>query len=159
MVMWSKEITSAIDSVVDNPQIVDLYRRWENARNMTGAVPDIGEFSVTGPLAGIAGDLMILQVEGDELIYRYYGADIARHAGFDMTGRSVASFGGAIGNFFIDCYRRVLAATQPMYTVHVAERLILPLQDDKGVGWLAGGIQPAAGNAQRPARSHPRRNQ
>ncbi|MBL8519545.1 MAG: PAS domain-containing protein, partial [Betaproteobacteria bacterium] len=137
MAIWHKEVSTAIDSVVDNPQVIALYRRWQASRAARGATPNRSDFDATA-LPDLAGNLMVLEAAGDDFIYRHYGGEIARHLQDDLTGKPVTVFSGEIGKFFLDCYRRVVASQAPLYTLHFAshaplvltwERLILPLKD------------------------------
>ncbi len=145
MAIWHKEISASIESVVDNADIVALHRRWTAQRAACGGVPPAEEFQVADTLADIAPNLMLLQAVGDDFLYHHYGADIMRHSQFDMTGRMVSEFGGEIGEFFAERYRRVRASGQPLYTVHFSdraksvltwERLILPLKDNASGDWM-----------------------
>ncbi|MBY0464226.1 MAG: GGDEF domain-containing protein, partial [Burkholderiales bacterium] len=76
---------------------------------------------------------------------------IQRHTQFDMTGQCVSAFGGELAAFFHRCYRQVLQAGQPLYTVHSSvkakavftwERLILPVRDADGNSYLCVYNQP-----------------
>lgn len=91
--------------------------------------------------------LMVLAPEGDD-VYRYvhYGSGIIAAARFDMTGRTTAEFGGALGNFFMSVYRRARDEARPIFTIHRAvkaaavhswERLVLPVRHADGqVGFI-----------------------
>lgn len=159
MAIWFKEVSQAIDANVANAEIVALYRRWLAARRAGGGaqgVPAAEDFGVAA-LPEYAPRLMTLQAEGSDFIYRHYGAEIRQHAELDMTDQSVAEFGGELGHYFLDCYRRVAVTGQPLYTVHVSartktvftwERLILPLADATGRTWLTVYNRPLESRAQ-----------
>lgn len=157
MAIWFKEVSHAIDSVVDNAEIVALYRRWHAHREACGGIPPAEAFSVSGPLAEYAPRLVSLQAVGDDFIYRHYGAEIRHHSEVDMTGQTVSEFGGELGRYFLECHRRAATSGLPLYTVHVSgrtktvftwERLILPLKDDTGTIWLIAYNRPLESRAQ-----------
>ena len=151
MAIWHKEVSEAIDAVVDNPDIVALYRRWIAERDLRGAVPESAIFDANGPLQSMRDNLMMLEADGDNFVYRHYGAAIAGPLGASMVGRFVTDFNSEVGAFFQDCYRRTLLRRQPMYTVHFAshapsvltwERLILPLKDGDGRDCITAYARP-----------------
>jgi hypothetical protein len=87
-------------------------------------------------------DMMVLRRGADGGFYHaHYGARIAHHAGFDMTGKALADFQGVLGEFYSACYDRVLATDAPLATVHrlgnynerpLWERVILPVVQADG---------------------------
>jgi PAS domain S-box-containing protein len=149
MAIWHKEVSAGIDSVVDNPEVIALFRRWQALHEERGgALPLLADFDL-GRLGFIADKMMLLRAEGDDFRYDHYGLDIQRHAKFDLTGHRVSEFGGELSEFFLERYRKVLTGRRPLYTVHFSdrapsvftwERLILPLRDgdehDAGQGEL-----------------------
>lgn len=157
MTIWHKEISQSVDSVVDNPDIVALYRQWHELASSTQGLPPREAFSLKGPMAHLVPHLMVLECEDQDFLYSHYGTEIQRHSQFDMTGRRVSEFGGELGEFFGGCYRRVLAQAQPLYTVHCSdraksvftwERLILPLQGKDGRRCLKVYNRPLESRAQ-----------
>ncbi len=82
-------------------------------------------------------DLMIMRpLPGNDWLYEHYGVQIVKDAGFDMTGRCVTDFRGALGVFFRDIYERAARELRPLATLHrfghyrerpMWERLILPV--------------------------------
>ena len=85
------------------------------------------------------GNLMILDPVdgGSDFQYRVYGSEIARYAGFDMTGQRVSDFASRTGVFFLGAYAACLASGGPMLTHNDAEhaaaivrweRLLLPFR-------------------------------
>jgi diguanylate cyclase (GGDEF)-like protein/PAS domain S-box-containing protein len=153
MSIWHKEISSAIDAVVDNPAIVRLYRQWLAASQACApGWPALADFDPRAAnSAGLQGSLMLLAQEGGDLRYLHYGTDIQRHTQFDMTGQCVSAFGGELAAFFQRCYDQVLQTGQPLYTVHSSvkaktvftwERLILPVRDEMGSSHLCVYNQP-----------------
>jgi PAS fold len=88
-------------------------------------------------LEWIRPDWMILDRTPDgDLLYSEYGARIAQHAGFDMTGKRVSDFKGALGAFFQMHYARAIHERRVLATVHrlgnfgerpLWERIILPV--------------------------------
>lgn len=134
------EIIDGIDRLVENRTIRGLYDDWL-AQASDGGLPDGDAFAPENrPL--IRGHLMVLTPETDgEFRYSYYGANIARRAGFDMTGQSTRDFDSETGRFFRDKYAACLRSQRPVYTVHQAdhaasvlswERLILPVAGPGG---------------------------
>jgi hypothetical protein len=153
MSIWHKEISSAIDAVVDNPTIVRLYRQWLAASQARApGWPALSDFDPrAAKWAGLQSCLMLLAHEGGDLRYLHYGIDIQRHTQFDMTGQCVSAFGGELAAFFRRCYDQVLQTGQPLYTVHSSvkaktvftwERLILPVRDEMGRSHLCVYNQP-----------------
>ncbi|WP_395704253.1 ATP-binding protein [Aquabacterium sp.] len=152
MAIWHKQVSTGIDSVVDNPEIVALYRHWLARYAATAEVPRYDDFAPEAH-PELAGRLMVLrpdppdtppEADGD-FVYTYYGADIQRHSGLNFTGTRVSAIGGDVGDFFLDRYRHVRRTRQPQYTVHFSdraravvtwERLILPVRDAQGRDWM-----------------------
>jgi hypothetical protein len=123
-----------------NPGASYLLSAWEYAKG--GADAPAERALLRRSIEWLRPDLMILRqnAEGD-LVYDHYGGTIARMAGFDMTGQSVSEFKGALGAFFLDCYRRARADRMPLATLHrqgryderpMWERLIAPVVADDG---------------------------
>lgn len=157
MTIWHKEIAQGVDSVVDNPDIIALYRLWHEVAAAMGGLPPREAFSLKGPMAHLVPHLMVLECEDNDFLYSHYGNEIQRHSQFDMTGRRVSEFGGELADFFSNCYRRVLARGQPLYTVHCSdraksvftwERLILPLRSTNGQPCLKVYNRPLESRAQ-----------
>ena len=153
MSIWHKEISSAIDAVVDNPAIVRLYRQWLAASQACApGWPALADFDPRAAnWTGLQSCLMLLAQQSDDLRYLHYGTDIQRHTQFDMTGQCVSAFGGELAAFFQRCYDQVLQTGQPLYTVHSSvkaktvftwERLILPVRDEMGRSHLCVYNQP-----------------
>ena len=72
------------------------------------------------------------------LVYRHYGAGIARSYGRDMTGQTMQGFPGHIGLFFAAIYTAVQHRPEPVFTEHEPpavvlvrswQRLILPFAE------------------------------
>jgi diguanylate cyclase (GGDEF)-like protein len=147
--VWHKEVSADIDSAVENPQVIALYQRWKACHAARGATPLLADFDAQA-LPGVSRYLMLLESVEDDFAYRYYGAEIARLLGTDMTGKLVSAFASEIGAFFLDCYRRVTAMQTPLYTLHFAqhapqvltwERLLMPVKDG-GHNWVAAYCEP-----------------
>jgi hypothetical protein len=123
-----------------NPEASYALTCWDLARR-GDAVPEEADL-VKRRIGWLRPDLMILRgASCDDLVYDTYGAAIAVHAGFDMTGKRVADFQGALGDFYRDCYARVLSSERPLATLHrlgnyderpMWERVILPVRDAAG---------------------------
>jgi len=146
MTIWHKEVSTAIESVVDNPAIVHLYQRWVLAQAESApSFPALALFDPRTVLLDLQANLMLLACEGDDLRYLHYGHEIQRHSQFNMTGKCVSEFGGELATYFRSCYDRVLQSRQPLYTIHSSvrvksvftwERLILPVVDAHGTPHL-----------------------
>lgn len=117
-------------------QLLDLYQSFSKGRPLP--LPELFE---TAALERFGEDMMVLRQDGDDFVYDHYGATIAASSGFDMTGKRVSDFKGEVGLFFAECYREVVADRRPMFTLHRAtyaldvhmwERLILPVQGERG---------------------------
>ncbi|MCR9267832.1 MAG: PAS domain-containing protein, partial [Alphaproteobacteria bacterium] len=148
--VFHTEIQDAIDRLVDNRVIRDLFREWTELASDAG-LPPLAKFAPERrPLQ--SANLMVLAPEQDGYRYRYYGSHIAQASGFDMTGRSTADFDSDVGRFFTVKYDQTLASRKPLYTLHRAshargvllwERLILPLADPNGAEVLVCYNVPA----------------
>ncbi len=96
----------------------------------------------SGPLASVAGDLVIVESDGrGEFYYHHYGERVSQASGLDMRGKSTADFNSSIGTFFAHCYRETLLQKTPIYAVHKAnkthhthswERLLFPIPPGDG---------------------------
>jgi len=133
------EIRHDIDKLVDNEAIQAIYRLWRAAA-ADEAMPREADFNRSHVFLHMEA-MMILRPIGDDFVYEHYGQAIARHAGFDMTGRAVSDFKSEIGDFFRGKYVEASREGAAIYTVHHAahapaihiwERLILPVMDAAG---------------------------
>jgi hypothetical protein len=124
---------------IANPEASFALACWEIARRDRG-VPSESSFRRLN-IDWLLPDVMILRHRSGVLTYDHYGATIARHAGFDMTGKTVGDFKAELGEFYLTCYARVARDLKPLGTVHrlgrynerpLWERLILPVRDDAG---------------------------
>lgn len=149
MSIWHKEVSTAIDRVVQNPHVIALYKRWEERRAARGGTPQLSDFKAA-ELPEVSSKLMILEAVGDDFVYRHYGIEIARHLQADMTGRTVSSFNSEIGDYFLDCYRCTVIGGTPLHTLHFArhapqvltwERLLLPVKQH-GQDWVVAYCEP-----------------
>lgn len=127
---------------------IDMHRQvmsyWRELPQVDG-VPNQTKVDPTKLLSSL-GYLMLVDVgerKGD-FVYALYGSNIARTAGFDMTGKSVWDVGttSPIKVLFAACYETVKRLRKPLLTVHEAapevtishwHRLILPLGQDGNV--------------------------
>lgn len=84
-----------------------------------GALADRASFDMFD-LRPWFGNIMILDpVDGGaDFRYRMYGSDIAAFSGFDMTGKRVSDFRGAVGAFVRDTYKHALDERALIYTQH-----------------------------------------
>ena len=138
MAVVHKELSDSIDQLVDNPDIVGLYRDWTNAERV-GRLPAFELFEPERR-PDLSGNLMVLVSDGETLQYAHYGRRIALATGFDMTGRRTLDYGGDL-EAFEPKYRAVLESGRPLYGVGGAsqisavvswERLILPVERTDG---------------------------
>lgn len=126
--------TEAIsESTVSTRDVLALYAAWRSA-----AGAERCRSFVEAALARWGSDLMVLDVEDDDYVYTHYGDAIAAASGFDMTGRRVSAFRGALAAFFKRQYDEARKARRPVHSIHRAEhapnvhsweRLILPCAD------------------------------
>ena len=140
MAIWHKAQWHNISSVVSNPAIVELNNLWLSSVGTSGLLPS-SDLLNPQTLPQHSRHLMMLVAQGTDFRYEYYGAEIARHSQFDMTGKLVSEFGGEVGDFFKARYQEVVDKRQPLYTVHYAdraksvltwERLIMPVDTGNG---------------------------
>ncbi len=123
-----------------NPGASFLLSAWEFARN--GADIPTEKALLDRSIGWLRPDLMILRrTPAGSLRYDHYGEQIARMAGFDMTGRLVSDFQGELRDFFLSCYERAVAGRRPLATLHrlgrydelpMWERLITPVIAEDG---------------------------
>ena len=85
MAIWHKAQWHNISSVVTNPAVVELNNLWLSASGISGLLPSS---DLLGPqtLPRHSQHLMMLVAQGADFRYVHYGAEIARHSQFDMTG-------------------------------------------------------------------------
>ncbi|MGL4439124.1 MAG: PAS domain-containing protein [Bosea sp. (in: a-proteobacteria)] len=135
------------DGLVDlvrNPQASFALATWQ--MTCAGAdVPEEADF-VKHTLSSVRPDLMVLRcLPSGDFLYEHYGSTIAAHAGFDMTGKRVSDFGGALGDFYMGIYAEVVQARKPITTLHrlghfrerpLWERVILPTSSDGRINAL-----------------------
>lgn len=97
-------------------------------------------------------NLIVLRTEplGD-YHYLYYGEELVRATGLNMTGRNTNEFEGEKESFFRDAYDLALSSKRPVYTihrstyaieVHLWERLIIPTYTNDGSARLVVFSQP-----------------
>jgi diguanylate cyclase (GGDEF)-like protein/PAS domain S-box-containing protein len=116
--------------------------RWWAGLPRSDSLPSIK--AIDPQALGPAADhlLIVEPIEaGQDFVYRYYGAGVARADGHDMTGQRASALGDHAGLFVMATYRAVLMRRQPLYTEHEPpqnlfvtqyDRLILPLADADG---------------------------
>lgn len=143
--MYYEIHTENIDAHAQSVELLQFHARYLAVRGSRD-MPDAADM----PLENFPWKkpfLMVLVPEGDG-VYRYthYGSGIVAAARFDLTGRTTAEFGGALGDFFMSVYRRSREEALPIFTIHRAvkaaavhswERLVLPVRHTDGqVGFL-----------------------
>lgn len=125
------------------PQLTFLLRHWMDLRARHGAVRP--EHVDPFDLRPVLGHVLLLDVLEDGLDYRYrlYGSEIARVAGFDMTGKRTSEMvtGVLASSFYLALYRALLLRSEPLYSWHEMpmeitinnwDRIVLPLWDADG---------------------------
>ena len=108
---------------------------------------------IVDPLALRAwlGQLLLVEVLGNDFKYRIYGTAVAETFGVDMTGRSPQGFPPHHVEIIVGPYRAVATDGKPRYTAHILtiqerkfaawERIILPIAGANGkVGQLLVGL-------------------
>jgi hypothetical protein len=124
-------------------QLPFVLRHWQSLRDDKGHVSHdkIEPFALKPAL----GYILILDVldDGTDYRYRLYGSEIARVAGFDMTGKRTSEMvtGPLASTFYMAVYRALLLRPEPMHTWHEMpmqitinnwDRIVLPLTDARG---------------------------
>jgi len=149
MTVLQKEIRTDIAQKVANPAIQSLYRSWQSLR-VDDRLPSPGDLN-PAKLEWCNQNLMLLRRINDDFEYLYYGLAISSISKFDMTGKRVSEFDSEVGEFFRKKYLECLDARHPIYTKHhgqhaVAvtswERLLMPLESDKGEAFVLTFNQP-----------------
>ncbi len=128
-----------LHSRLQNPDASFMLALWQLARG-AGDMPAEAQLPVK-QIERLRPQLMVLRPAGPgDWSYEHYGEEIARQAGFDMTGRRVSDFQGPVGDFFRRLYRRVTVERRALGSVHrfsadkaspLWERLILPVGEDE----------------------------
>ncbi|MGL4242309.1 MAG: hypothetical protein ACRCTI_14460, partial [Beijerinckiaceae bacterium] len=139
-VLHSEIYAGNLRAHIANPEASFALTCWELARR-GDRIPHEASF-IRQRIDWLRADMMILRgADTGSLRYDAYGANIAAHSGFDMTGKSLSEFKGALFDFYRDCYARVLATHEPLATVHrlgnynerpTWERVILPVEEAAG---------------------------
>lgn len=124
-------------------QLPFLLRHWHALRERHGSVRP--EHVDPFDLRPVLGYVLLLDVLDDGADYRYrlYGTEVARIAGFDMTGKRTSEMvtGSLASNFYLAIYRAMLRRPEPVYswhempmeiTINSWDRIVLPLQDADG---------------------------
>jgi hypothetical protein len=135
--MFSEIFEADFEKCIRAPEASLLYLHWRVAKG-DRSLPEEGDIP-EHRIAYLKSDLMILRPDGpDDWIYEHYGSNISLQTGFDMTGRRVSDFNGALRDFFVTIYARAVRERRPLGCVHrfgrfgetpLWERLILPFGD------------------------------
>jgi hypothetical protein len=116
---------------------------WHGLRDAHGRVaPELIDPFALKPALGYILLIDVLE-DGADFRYRLYGSEIARVAGFDMTGKRTSEMvtGSLASNFYIAGYRALLRRPEPLFTWHEMpmqitinnwDRIVLPLSDAQG---------------------------
>ena len=124
-------------------QLPFVLNLWHSLRDTNGRVtPDqIDPFALRPAL----GYILLIDVleDGADFYYRLYGSEVARVAGFDMTGRRTSQIvtGSLASTFYTAGYRALLQRPEPLFTWHEMpmqitinnwDRIVLPLTGADG---------------------------
>jgi hypothetical protein len=142
--MFSEIYERDFENCIRAPEASLLHLHWRVARGAR-ALPEEGDIP-EHRIAYLKPDLMILRPDGPhDWVYEHYGCNISLQTGFDMTGRRVSDFKGALKDLFVAVYGRAARERRPFGTVHrfgrfgetpLWERLILPFGDSTRVTCL-----------------------
>lgn len=124
-------------------QLPFVLKHWQSLRDAQGHVmpEQIDPFALRPAL----GYILLIDVldDGADFYYRLYGSEIARVAGFDMTGKRTSEMvtGSLASSFYIAGYRALLRRPEPLFTWHEMpmqitinswDRIVLPLTGADG---------------------------
>ncbi|MCW0233851.1 MAG: hypothetical protein OJJ21_09660 [Ferrovibrio sp.] len=124
-------------------QLPFVLNLWLSLRDAGGRVApgQIDPFALKPAL----GYILLIDVleDGEDFRYRLYGSEVARVAGFDMTGKRTSQMvtGSLASTFYIAGYRALLRRPEPLFTWHEMpmqitinswDRIVLPLTGSDG---------------------------
>lgn len=122
--------------------IVAFTAYWRSRRPAEGLMPARADLDPV-EMKRWLGSLSILDVVdgGRDFVFRLYGSVLAQIVGFDMTGKSAASYPGGRHDVLINSYRAAVAARRPLLSTVVVrvtgrstamawERVVAPLARD-----------------------------
>lgn len=124
-------------------QLPFVLNLWHSLRDAYGRVrpEQIDPFALKPAL----GYILLIDVldDGADFYYRLYGSEVARVAGFDMTGKRTSQIvtGSLASTFYIAGYRALLQRPEPLFTWHEMpmqitinnwDRIVLPLTGADG---------------------------
>jgi hypothetical protein len=124
-------------------QLPFVLNLWHSLRDANGRVTpeQIDPFALKPAL----GYILLIDVleDGADFYYRLYGSEVARVAGFDMTGKRTSQIvtGSLASTFYIAGYRALLQRPEPLFTWHEMpmqitinnwDRIVLPLTGADG---------------------------
>jgi len=98
-------VTSKISPVrIAKSEILRLHEHWQ-ALCDRGRLPSVEDLN--WPALGCADDLILVEKESDE-VFRYlaYESNVAKAAGFDLTGKTTHDLSSEVGKFFEHCHYR-----------------------------------------------------
>lgn len=124
-------------------QLPFVLKTWLGLRDAQGRVtPEQIDPFVLKPALGYILLIDVLE-DGADFHYRLYGTEIARVAGFDMTGKHTSEMvtGSLASTFYLAGYRALLQRPEPLFTWHEMpmqitinswDRIVLPLTGADG---------------------------
>jgi hypothetical protein len=124
-------------------QLPFVLNHWLSLRDANGYVAPAQIDALA--LKPALGYLLLIDVldGGADFRYRLYGSEVARVAGFDMTGRHTSQMvtGSLASTFYLAGYRALLRRPEPLFTWHEMpmqitinswDRIVLPLTGPDG---------------------------
>ena len=124
---------------VRSARVRHVHDYWLTKQVAQGGVPLRASITPTD-LIGVLPCLIIVEVVAGRFRYRLVGTEVAANAGADFTGQFLDEQNFANRDFYLGCYRDVLATAQPVFGLDhwaysdgrngVAEFGMLPLSLD-----------------------------
>lgn len=130
-------------SELPTKQLPFVLNLWQGLRDAHGRVaPEQIDPFLLRPALGYVLLIDVLE-DGADFRYRLYGSEVARVAGFDMTGKRTSQMvtGSLASTFYIAGYRALLKRPEPLFTWHEMpmqitinnwDRIVLPLTGPDG---------------------------
>lgn len=115
---------------------------WEACPKSDGGIPSYVDFNLNS-VGALRESCLVVEPDGEaDWYYVFYGADLARNAKIDMTGRRLSELDGGAAEALRAAYARAMTELRPLLlthgamfsqSVHTWERVILPVRGPKGV--------------------------
>lgn len=116
---------------IAEPRLCALHALWQ-AKRCERPMPARGDFAWP-ELKPWMGNLALLDVleDGQDFRYRLWGSEIARHLGYELTGRRMSEVVCWLGPNPRDEYRRICATRQPLAVAVRIPDIRRPVRLDK----------------------------